>query len=98
MLQDIMSLTVVPYGNAMVGSEVCCLFVCFLFTLNFNYYEECQTLGKESTFYSEYTVAISPFQEKYDGKKYVFQCQHGEQECQANMVEVKLQTKCTDFC
>lgn len=52
----------------------------------------------KSTFYaglSEYTV--SPFQEKYDAHKYTFKCQHGEQECLANMIAVKLQTKCTDF-
>lgn len=48
-------------------------------------------------FQLEYAVAISPFQEKHEGDKYIFECQHGEQECLANMVEVKLQTKCTDF-
>lgn len=98
MLDDIMSLTVVPYGNARVGSEVYCLFF-FQFTLNFNYHKECQTLGKEVHFIqTEFTAAISPFQEKHGGHKYVFECQHGEQECLANMVQVKLQTNCTDFC
>ncbi|KAJ0059054.1 hypothetical protein NL108_007309, partial [Boleophthalmus pectinirostris] len=42
LLQDIMDLTVIPYGNA---------------------------------------------QEKFDGQKYVFTCQHGEQECQGNMIQ-----------
>lgn len=45
MLDDIMTLTVVPYGNA---------------------------------------------REKYDSHKYVFDCQHGEQECLGNMIEACL--------
>lgn len=36
-----------------------------------------------------------PLQEKPDGKKYIFECQHGEQECLGNMIEVKVQRKYT---
>nr|AEB65934.1 interferon-gamma-inducible-lysosomal thiol reductase [Takifugu obscurus] len=45
MLSDIMSLTVVPYGNA---------------------------------------------EETYDGHKYIFECQHGEEECLGNMIQTCL--------
>nr|XP_046263852.1 gamma-interferon-inducible lysosomal thiol reductase-like [Scatophagus argus] len=45
LLNDIMSVTLVPYGNA---------------------------------------------QEKHDGQKYVYDCQHGEQECLGNMIETCL--------
>lgn len=43
---------------------------------------------KTARLLAEYTVAISLFQEKYDGRKYVFECQHGEQECLVNMIQV----------
>lgn len=33
-----------------------------------------------------------PLQETHDGQRYIFKCQHGEQECLGNMIEVKLQT------
>lgn len=33
-------------------------------------------------------------QEKFDGQKYVFECQHGANECYGNMVEVEVQKKC----
>ncbi|XP_029970501.1 gamma-interferon-inducible lysosomal thiol reductase [Salarias fasciatus] len=45
MLNDIMTVTLVPYGNA---------------------------------------------EETFDGKKYIFECQHGEQECLGNMIETCL--------
>ncbi|KAM3866006.1 gamma-interferon-inducible lysosomal thiol reductase-like [Diretmus argenteus] len=37
-----------------------------------------------------FKVTLVPFgnaDEKFDGKKYVFKCQHGEQECLGNMIE-----------
>uniref|UniRef100_A0A3Q3WKJ7 Gamma-interferon-inducible lysosomal thiol reductase n=1 Tax=Mola mola TaxID=94237 RepID=A0A3Q3WKJ7_MOLML len=39
------------------------------------------------------TVTLVPFgnaQEKPDGQKYIFECQHGEQECLGNMIETCL--------
>lgn len=51
-------------------------------------------LSRGSIFYSdlsEYTVAIIPLQETYDGHKYIFECQHGEGECLGNMIQVNLQ-------
>lgn len=41
--------------------------------------------------------AIIIFQEEYDGHKYIFNCQHGENECLGNMIEVQLQMKSTAF-
>lgn len=51
-------------------------------------------LSRGSKFYSDlckYTVAIIAFQETYDGHKYIFECQHGEEECLGNMIQVNLQ-------
>lgn len=53
----------------------------FQLTLNFNYHEIINR---------KYTVAIIPFQETYDGHKYIFECQHGEEECLGNMIEVNV--------
>ncbi|XP_019960891.2 gamma-interferon-inducible lysosomal thiol reductase [Paralichthys olivaceus] len=52
LLQEIMKVTLVPYGNAV---------------------------------------------EKPDGKKYIFECQHGEQECLGNMIETCLMNKTDAF-
>lgn len=39
------------------------------------------------------SISFVRLQEKYDGQKYVFECQHGQQECLGNLIEVKAQKK-----
>lgn len=41
------------------------------------------------------TVVITLLQEKPDGQKYTYECQHGEKECLGNMIEVTSGTKHT---
>lgn len=68
LLEEIMSVTLVPYGNAQVSSFC----FTFIFLLQF-----CEGF-------------VSPLQEKPDGQKYTYECQHGEAECLGNMIEVIL--------
>lgn len=93
MLSDIMSVTLVPYGNAEVSSEPNTLGTHWGCSSSIHYGVD--NVFKKSWLLTDESVAFTPPQEKHDGQKYIYDCQHGEQECLGNMIEVTLQPKCT---
>lgn len=78
MLEDIMTVSLVPYGNA----EVMCRSQPWIF-VNVGII----TGGNNYKMIS--FILLVPLQEKLDGEKYKFECQHGPQECLGNMIEVR---------
>lgn len=69
-----MKVQLVPYGNAQVFRPKSLSWTLFFFL----------------SLICFLTLPTLLSQESYDGKEYHFTCQHGEEECLGNMIEVRL--------